>query len=68
MSEALKGNPFAEMGGHGLDGLMPAFDTVAFELRTANLIAFLDQCNRNGGAGPEVHALQRQVIVRLGLE
>ena len=69
MSNNFPGNPYAGREPHtAADGIISALDTLAYEQRTANLIAFLDQCNRNGGTGPEVYALQRQVIARLGLD
>ena len=69
MSHNMPGNPYAGREPHTeADGIMSALDTLSFEQRTANLLAFLDQCNRNGGTGPEVYRLQKQVIARLGLD
>ena len=67
-SEQFPGNPYVNMYGVANGEVEDAVLALAYEQRTANLIAFLAHATQSGGNGAEMRRLHKQVVERLGLE
>ena len=67
MSNNFPGNPYAGREPHtAADGIMSALDTLSFEQRTANLIAYLDVLVKVGDTSPGFTTVVADVHQRLG--
>ena len=67
-SKELPSNPYVNIYGVANGEVEDAVLALAYEQRTANLIAFLAHAAQSGGNGAEMRRLHRQVVERLGLE
>ena len=68
MTANLPGNPYAGREPRTeTDGIMSALDTLSYEQRTANLIAYLDYVTRMGMTGDALTGPYVEILRRLGL-
>lgn len=71
MTKAFPGNPYADTpyrASGDTQAVMTALSALAYEQRTANLIAYLDYVTRMGMTGPALTDPYTLVLQRLGLD
>lgn len=70
MNDNFPGNPYAEkaLSYPGYEDIGPAVMTLAYEQRTANLIAYLDYVTRMGMTGDALIGPYAEILQRLGID